>query len=478
MSVTPGPYARLVPVSQSCPADRKRRGDYPTPHWLVDAVVAEAVPDLDPGRAGATVTVLDPACGDGRFLVAAARRIRAAGGRPSLVGVDVDDDAVGAARRALAAADGAAPARVEHGDALAADWDGQRFDVVVGNPPFLSQLAASTTRGGSSRHGGGPYADAAAEFLALAARLVQPDGGRIGLVLPQSILASRDAAPVRADVDRRATITWSWWSPRPVFDAQVYVCALAFEARLQAGNAEISRSWSHVVTGRLGVPPLPTLAVDGVLGDRARLTANFRDQYYGLVPAVVEDGDGPRLVTSGLVDPGHCGWGERPITFARQRFCRPTVDLDRLSPAMRRWADAMLAPKVLVANQTKVIEAVADTEGRWLPGVPLISVRPAAGADVSSLVAALTSPVASAWAWHHAAGTGLSSSVLRLGPRWLADLPWPAGDLSLAVAALRSGDVATCAAEAASAYGVDPASTGRLVAWWRSGLPGGRSSSR
>ena len=104
------------------------------------------------------------------------------------------------------------------------------FDVIVGNPPYLSQLAASTTRGGSSRHGGGPYADVAAEFVALAGRLVRPAGGRIGLVLPQSILSSRDAAAVRAELDRRATITWSWWSPGHVFDAQVHVCALAFEA--------------------------------------------------------------------------------------------------------------------------------------------------------------------------------------------------------------------------------------------------------
>ena len=71
---------------------------------------------------------------------------------------------------------------------------------MVGNPPFLSQMAAATTRGGSSRHGGGPYADAAVEFLALAMRLARPDGGRVGLVLPQSIIGARDAGPVRAQV--------------------------------------------------------------------------------------------------------------------------------------------------------------------------------------------------------------------------------------------------------------------------------------
>ena len=45
--------------------------------------------------------------------------------------------------------------------------------------------------------GGGPYADAAAEFLALAVRVVRP-GGPVGLVLPQSLLAARDAAAIRA----------------------------------------------------------------------------------------------------------------------------------------------------------------------------------------------------------------------------------------------------------------------------------------
>ena len=51
------------------------------------------------------------------------------------------------------------------------------------------------------------------------------------------------------------------------------------------------------------------------------------------------------------------------MTFARRRFLRPTVELDRLSPPMRRWADRLLVPKVLVANQTRVIEAVVDDAG-------------------------------------------------------------------------------------------------------------------
>jgi SAM-dependent methyltransferase len=452
-----------VTALQSPLSERKRRGAFPTPHWLVEAVVAQAVPEVCAGR---DVSVLDPACGDGRFLVAAARRVRSLGGRPVLFGVDIDPSAVDATRRATADAD----ATIECRDALADDWNGEHFDVVVGNPPYLSQLASITTRGGTSRHGGGPYADVAVEFLALAVRLSQPRGGRIGLVLPQSILSSRDAGSVRAAVDRMAAITWSWWSHRAVFDAQVLVCALVLERFLHAPEHAPRREWSAVVTDRLGVPRLPALDASGTLGDRVRLTANFRDQYYGLVPAVGEGGAGPPLVTSGLVDPGRCHWGARPVTFARRRFRRPTVDLQRLTEPMRRWADGMLVPKVVVANQTRVIEAVSDPDGSWLPSVPLITARPTAPVDVGAVAAVLTSPVASAWAWQRAGGTGMSAGTVRLGPRWLAELPWPSGDLARAVAALDAGDVPACGDAVSEAYGVEPTADG-LGEWWRGWLP-------
>jgi SAM-dependent methyltransferase len=444
-----------VPALQS-PADRKRRGAYPTPHWLVELVVAEAVPAREPG---ATTVIVDPACGDGRFLAAAARRVRELGGRPVLVGADIDAASLADAARVLAGED----VRLRHGDALQEEWP-DRVDVVVGNPPYLSQLAAATTRRGASRHGGGPYADAAVEFLALAVRMLAP-GGRFGLVLPQSILASRDAAAVRDEVDRRAGLRWSWWSPETVFDAQVRVCAIVAEA---GGPARCT--WTDVVTAALDVPPVPPLASAGTLGDHARLTANFRDQYYGLVPAVVEDGSGPRFVTSGLIDPASSAWGTRPVTFARRRFQRPTVDLDALSPVMRRWADALLVPKVLVANQTRVIEAVVDADGSWLPGVPALTARPYAATDPWAVAAVLTSPVASAWAWRRAAGTGLAARSVRLGPRWLAELPWPADDLGAAVGALRAGDVTGCGERVMRAYRV--AAGEALRTWWIEGLPG------
>jgi len=461
--------------------DRKQRGAWFTPDHLVSLVV-DAVVDAEfvASRPGRRVRVLDPACGDGRFLAAAADAIRAAGGEAELFGVDVDGAAVADARARLGRA-GHTGADLVVEDALTSPFLDRRrgaVDLVIGNPPYLSQMAASTTRGGASRHGGGPYADAAVEFLSLGADLVDPRGGRLAFVLPQSILSVRDAGPVRERIDRAATMFWSSWTGERDFDAEVVTCALAFQfdrddpvASSGSASTPFAGSWSHVVTQRIGVPPVPAALDDpnpprGRLGDRVTLNANFRDEYYGMVPAVGDHDDGPPLITSGLIDPGRSLWGEVPVKFAKQRFAAPRIDLDLLDDKMSRWASKRLVPKVLVANQTAIIEAVADADGDWLPGVPVVGVYPHDPADVWPVAALLTSPSVSVWAWHRRGGTGLSPTTIRIGPTMLAELAWPSGSLDDAVAALRSGDAVECARSVDAAYGVAGDDADVAMRWW------------
>ena len=464
MDQTPGSVAALP----ADPDDRKRRGAWYTPPDLVEQIVAavvtpEFVARTEPAR---PIRVLDPACGDGRFLAAVEARLAAQGRRCELTGLDIDE-------RAAAAAMSAVPgARIVCGDALSGDWDGERFDLVLGNPPFLSQLAADTTRGRASRLGGGPYADAAVEFLALAERVVG-DGGRVAFVLPQSALSARDATEIRERYDTRARMIWSWWTGERIFDAQVLTCAVAFDFGTppnQPARSATRSTWGHVVTDRRAIPVVPELAIDGTLGERAWLNANFRDEYYGMVPAVGDHEDGPPLVTSGLIDPAVSLWGRRAVRFARRRYDAPRIDVDALDDRMRRWAERRLVPKVLVANQTRIVEAVCDPDGEWLPGVPVVGVYPHDGTARSAwaIAAVLTSPVPSAWVWHRSAGTGLSADSIRLGPVVLADLPWPAGSLEGAVDALRHGDLRRCGALVDAAYGI--ADDGALMVWWTSAL--------
>ncbi|MEP7202107.1 MAG: N-6 DNA methylase [Ilumatobacteraceae bacterium] len=385
-----------MPVSQ-----RKLLGSWYTPPALVDAVVAEVLRDFSP------LTVLDPACGDGRFLEPFV-------GIAQCTGVDID------------------PATTwVHADSLSKDWGDQQFDTVVGNPPFLNQLATSTSRGGRSKFGGGPYADTAAEFLALAVRLTRP-GGRVGLVLPLSMLSTRDVAAIRDDVSRRGALRWMWWSPTQMFDASVRVWAGVWE--VGAPQGEVRRSFGPTFESRPAIS-MPRqwagliadtgeVTHDGpVLGDIATFTADFRDQYYGLIGAVSDSATGPPLITSGLIEPNECWWGRRPVRFAKQKFAAPRVDLSALSPALQRWAVQRLVPKILIASQTRRIEAVVDREGAWLPSVPVITCTTDRLEDVAAL---LHSDAATQWVRYHAAGSGLSATSVRLTARLLASIPLPA----------------------------------------------------
>ena len=439
---------------------RKLLGAWYTPAELIDIVIDAVLSDFVVCDSR-TIRVLDPACGDGRFLIAVATRLRDLGGRVELTGCDIDSTALDQISDSSI--------RQVHADALTYEWGDERFDIVIGNPPFLSQMAAGTTRGGASRHGGGPYMDAAAEFLALAVRLAGPDGGRIGLVLPQSILAARDCGPVREAVSRQADLVWSWWEPKQQhFDASINVCALVFHRPV---HRPINPStWASVITARLGIPPIDCsmLSALATIGDRAELNANFRDEYYALVPAVSDEADGPPLVTSGLIDPGVCLWGTRSITFAKRTFAAPRVDVTKLAGRFPAWAARKLVPKVLVANQTRIIEAVADPQGAWLPGVPVNTVTPIDRNDVWAIAALLTSPVASALAWQAGAGTGLSATSVRIGPAVLSAIPWPAGPLASAIDALRAGDVPACGRATMVAYGLEDHD---LIDWWLNHLP-------
>ena len=396
-----------MPVSQ-----RKLLGAWYTPPALVDAVVTEVRRGFNPR------SVLDPACGDGRFLAPFAETA-------AVIGVDIDPTTSWTC-----------------GDSLAIDWADRQFDAVVGNPPFLNQLAASTSRGGRSKFGGGPYADTAAEFLALAIRLTRP-GGRVGLVLPLSMMSTRDVAAIRADVSQRAALRWMWWSTTQMFDANVRVWAGVWEVGGEQGEVRRSYGPQFETLPTIAMPPQWAGLIadtdagspdrDGpVLGDIAGFTADFCDQYYGLVGAVSDSADGPPLITSGLIEPNECWWGRRSVRFAKQRYAAPRVDVSALSPAMQRWAGRRLVPKILIANQTRRIEAVVDRTGEWLPSVPVITCTTDRLDDVAAF---LHSDAATDYVRYHAAGSGLSATAVRLTARLLASIPLPAAMVETPTAA-------------------------------------------
>ena len=447
---------------------RKGRGVWYTPAWLAEHLVDQAVDG--PGL------VADPACGGGAFLLAAADRL---GTADHLWGCDVDPLAVAVTEAALwwwSARKGeptVAGDRVVVGDTLTTTPIPPAV-AVVGNPPFLGQLkrgtAASPERRRALRERFGqavrPYTDEA--WLFLLAALDAVPRGTVALVQPRSLLGARDAAAVRAAVDDRAELVDLWLDDGSTFEAGVHACAPVL--RSTAGGA--GNDWSSAVGDRLGVPRVE-LPEGPRLGDRADVLAGFRDEYYGLVDAVREDAVGPRLVTSGAIDPLRLLDG--PVRFAKQRWHRPSVDRAKVAGKAARWVDSQRGPKLIVATQTRVLEAVVDPDGSLVGSVPAIVVRPHTDADLWRLAAALHAPVATAWVMRRAPGTALVPDACKPSAGVLADLPLPldhrAWDAAAGIAqevAAGAGRWSDLAAAADAAYGV---TDGVAARWWLDRLP-------
>ncbi len=172
-------------------AAKGQKGQYFTPRHVVEAVVRMMEP-----RGGEQV--VDPACGSGAFLFHAAR----AAPKVGLRGFDLDARAVRVAR-AMMAALGREPSRIERADGLARAPSpagqpptieaclGERrrafggFDLLLTNPPFAGDVGAAYA--GEYELGRGRRVERDVLFLERSVELVRP-GGRFAIVLPHNKL--------------------------------------------------------------------------------------------------------------------------------------------------------------------------------------------------------------------------------------------------------------------------------------------------
>jgi N-6 DNA Methylase len=408
-------------------------------------------------------TVCDPAAGDGRLLAAVAA---ACVGDPTFFAADVD------ATPWREGGFGNRPGvHFEHSDALGrggaqlwSNYPVEGVDLVVGNPPFLNQLYSVSKRTPDQRRrvallgrGVPALADTATAFLVQACGMLAP-GGRVAMIMPLSFLASRDAGAARRKVLETCCLSGIWVSDGSVFpDADVETCAVVLE-RVVESSTEVRRwhgadweaigsrtvahadllhapTWSHLVSDVLGdVPEVHLSTAHGRLGDLASATAGFRDQFYGMAP-LVRGGDGPvggrtddlaPVITSGAIEPGALRWSDAPARIAGRSHLRPVIDPAEIASAsLARWIAARRVPKVLVATQTRVVEAACDPTGEWVPSTPVVSVecRPA---DLWRVLAVLLAPPVTVWARQRYAGAARSARSVKLSARQVLEVPLPA----------------------------------------------------
>lgn len=461
LSALPDPGVLLAVTRR----DRARTGAYYTPPALADRVTAAAWDGQG--------DVLDPACGAGAFLLAALRAVparrRATLAAEALRGTDLDADAVLVSQAAVAVAAGldrrgaaALVAHVHVGDALASPPAPAR--TVLTNPPFLNRLrsltaldpALATEVGRRHPDTLGPYTDVSTVFLLDAVTRAE----RVGIVLPASICAARDASGARLQAGAPA---WAWPVPAGDFrGVAVPLVAVAFGSGRPL-PLPAPGDWTGLLLD--GTLPAWQPAADArTLGELAHVEADFRDEYYALRGHVREGADGVRVVTSGAVGLGVSHWGEQAALIHKQRWLRPTVPRE----ALHRRQAARRGPRVYVATQTRLLEACAESDDSvgLTPVLTVLSER----LSPAALLAVLLSPPASVWARRVSIGTARTLSAIKLSATQLRALPLPASipddavRLAERVAARDASALPALAARMTEAYGAPS----DVLAWWTS----------
>lgn len=178
--------------------DEKRHGQHYTPTelavFLADRSFATTVLQKK------TITVVDPACGDGELLIAAAQAARSAGftGSLNLIGYEIDEAAVVAANRRLQAI--GVQAEIILGDFLVhqRDMGSGTVDLIITNPPYvrtqhLGQEAARLLANEFALTG---RVDLTHPFVSVASRLLR-QGGTLGLLCSNRFLTTLSGENVR-----------------------------------------------------------------------------------------------------------------------------------------------------------------------------------------------------------------------------------------------------------------------------------------
>ncbi len=256
----PNWYEAGLPVRE-----RKRRGHFSTPPELVEQILDAC--GYTSARDLSLLRVLDPACGSGNFLAAAARRLLLSG-QPSdlsttellaaiqrnLWGFDPDPVACFLAEmqiRTLLAnhlhLSHVPNLHIHQGDGLALPWyEYQGIDLFLANPPYLAAKNTDLSGYHSARQRG--QADSYLLFMDLALQVVRPDGW-LALVLPDPVLARANAARERQRFLSETTIH-HLWHLAGVFSAHVGAVVLIAQKRSPTHFHQISWIRGHWLQSR------------------------------------------------------------------------------------------------------------------------------------------------------------------------------------------------------------------------------------
>ncbi len=181
-------------TNKETPTSQKMRGGYYTPQPLAEYMCRWAVRSQSD-------RVIEPSCGDGSFVSAAACLL---GNKGLITAVEIAPGEIEKAKKSVNGAQVPVDWRcASFFDVASVLLEGRKYDVAVGNPPFIRfQYFDSGERDrafrlvGSAGYKPTGLANAWITFVQLAAELLC-DGGRLAMVVPAELLQVKYAAELR-----------------------------------------------------------------------------------------------------------------------------------------------------------------------------------------------------------------------------------------------------------------------------------------
>ena len=258
---------------------------------------------------------------------------------------------------------------------------------MIGNPPFANAIEGLVDEETKARLVARypevtGTADLAYYFLVLAHRLTVPDGA-VGLVLPRGVLTSRSTRKLRGKLllERPPCLIYAPQDQSLFPGANIFVVLLALrQGSICLGSRDaadprfdpikiVDENWWAPLVSDTHEARCPSVRV----GDRFEVFASMTTgMAYDLLPFVHDEPrkNALRLVTTGLIDPGVCHWGNRLCRYLKHRFHRPVIhETADFPPNLTTRLQRVRRPKVLVAGLSLGVEAFLDTTGEYCGAV-------------------------------------------------------------------------------------------------------------
>lgn len=442
---------------------RKELGTHSTPAYLIDYVVGRLEPWISQ-MGEEERTVFEPACGHSGFLVAAVRLLtsllqgekaepaqRRAYLRRMIQGCDKDDFAIEIARLSLTLTDIPNPNgwNLRQGDAFASDVlekASSKARILLANPPFEPFKPEDRIRYGKA-YREPRFVSKAAEMLHRSVAAL-PDKSVFGLVIPQTLLHSKDGKPFRKLLVESAEFEEICLFPDKVFNFADVESAVLIGRKVTArSDADKTLRYRRVREGEIDVFKSDYAATSDIVISQSRFaeseSADLRvpdlEEIWSLLSHLpklgesVEIGQGFSFI--GEDQPNYPKGQKRTSPTPKKGFVEGFENLGKgvmsheLPPAVYLNQN----PKIILAKRSGTITGMPQIllneaprqRSSWC-SVPLIdkighpvttsftTIR--GGCSQSVIWAVLSSPVANAFAYAHSSKWHILTGMWRLFP--------------------------------------------------------------